>query len=134
MARSPEYGRSPKLRWSKTGIGGFRFIEPQQNQWSMRCWTIRELADSGELIDEGNELHHCVATYAESCAKRTTSIWSLRCHGSLESHRVLTIEVLPTTRMIITALGKCNSDPKPDARSVMEKWAEQERLEIGRWV
>ena len=134
MARSAENGRSPKLRWHNTGIGGLRFIEPQQNQWAIRCWTIRELADSGELIDEGNELHHCVATYAESCAKRTTSIWSLRCHGSLESHRVLTIEVSPTNRTIVTALGKCNSDPKPGVRSVMEMWAEQERLEIGRWV
>ena len=134
MSRSAEYRKSPELRWPKTGIGGLRFIEPQENQWSMRCWTIRELGDSRELIDEGNELHHCVATYAEPCAKRTTSIWSLRCHGSLESHRVLTIEVLPTTRMIITAQGKCNSEPKPDARSVMEMWAAQQGLEIGMWV
>lgn len=58
------------------------------------------------------------------------SIWSLQSHGSLKSHRVLTIEVLPTTRTIVTALGKCNADPEPDARRIMEMWAEQQGLGI----
>ena len=36
--------------------------------------------------------------------------------------------------IIVTAQGKCNSEPKPDARSVMEMWATQQGLEIGRGV
>ena len=67
-------------------------------------------------------------------AEGKSSIWSLRCHGSLEAHRVLTIEVEPTTRKVVTALGKCNSFPDPEDRLVMEMWAEAEGLEIDRWV
>jgi hypothetical protein len=52
----------------------------------------------------------------------------------LESHRVVTIEVLPKTRTIVTALGKRNSDPEPEARRIMELWAEQQGLEIDRDV
>jgi len=104
------------------------------SHWSVRQWTIRELTDSQQLIDEGNGLHHCVATYADECVKRTSSIWSLKCHGSLESHRMLTIEVDPKDRMIVTALGNCNSAPKAAARKIMGMWAEQEKLKIARWV
>lgn len=134
MDRNPSYGLQAKLRWPRTSIGGFRHVEPRKHEWSVRYWTIRELTDSQQLIDEGNGLHHCVATYANACAERATSIWSLRCHGSLESHQVLTMEVIPEERKIVTALGKCNSPPKPDARGIMEKWAEQEGLTISKWV
>ena len=113
MDRNSNYGRRAKLRWPRTSIGGFRYVEPQKHEWSVRYWTIRELTDSRELIDEGSALHHCVDTYAEACAKRSTSIWSMQCHGSLESHRVLTIEVIPKEREIVTALGRYNSEPKP---------------------
>jgi hypothetical protein len=58
----------------------------------------------------------------------------MQCHGSLDSHRVLTIQVLPATRKIITALGRCNTRPRPDARQVMTMWAEKEGLEIAPWV
>lgn len=134
MAGSPLYGRRPRLRWKKTGIGGFRHVEPKDNEWSFRYWTIRELSTSQELIEEGNALHHCVGGYAFRCVKGRSSIWSLQAHGSLETHRVLTIEVDPATRRIVTALGNCNSSPDAEARQVMEMWAEQEELEIGSWV
>jgi hypothetical protein len=47
---------------------------------------------------------------------------------------MLTIEVDPLDRTIVTELGNCNSAPKPAARRIMEMWAEQEKLEIARWV
>jgi hypothetical protein len=134
MDRSPSYRLRPKLHWPGTPINGFRYIEPQKNTWSVRCWTIRELLDSQELIEEGQVLHHCVARYAERCARRETSIWSMRCHGSLESHRVLTIQLVPATRTIVRALGSCNRPPKRDARQMLHMWAKREGLGIAKWV
>lgn len=126
--------RPGKLRWPNTHIRGFRHIESQEDPWFVRLWTIRELTDSRQLKDEGNRQQHCVAAYADECFRRRTSIWSLRCHGSLQSHRILTIEVLPSNQLIFTALGKCNQSPTAEAREMMEMWAEQEGLKIGCWV
>ncbi|MCA9069426.1 MAG: PcfJ domain-containing protein, partial [Planctomycetaceae bacterium] len=134
MVGSSLYGGRPRLRWKKTGIGGFHHLEPKENEWSFKYWTIHELANHQELIDEGQAQNHCVAIYTPDCAKGESSIWSLRCQGALESQRVLTIEVDPEARMIVTALGECNSLPKPNARTVMELWAEAEGLKIARWV
>jgi hypothetical protein len=134
MDRNPNYGYQAKLRWPGTTVGGLRYVEPQKHEWSVRYWTIRELTNSNQLIEEGQNLHHCVATYAKKCAKQLTSIWSMQCHGSLESHHVLTIQVDASQRRIVRALGKCNSPPKSDARQIMEMWAQQEGLTIANWV
>jgi hypothetical protein len=132
MDQSPSYRLRPRLRWAGTAIHGFRYVEPQKNPWSVRYWTIRELLDSQELIEEGRALHHCVASYAHQCARRETSIWSMSRHGSLESHRVLTIEVIPATRTIVRALGSCNGPPQRDARKMMQMWAQREGLGIAK--
>lgn len=134
MARNPEFGKPPRLRWRPSSIGGFTFTEPQAKAWSLRQWTIRKLTNSRELIEEGNALHHCVARYGPLCAARASSIWSLQCHGTLSVQRVLTIEVLPATRTIVTALGTCNTRPRSHARTMMEMWAQQEGLKIATWI
>ncbi len=122
------------LSWKGLNIGSFRFHESPDTVWEWKSWTIHELLSRQELVEEGLELKHCVATYANSCARGRTSIWSLRCHGTLSTHRVLTIEVNPQEKQIVTALGNCNSRPKPEARKIMATWASQQHLTIARWV
>ncbi len=124
----------PMLSWSRTKIAGLELFEPQRTAWSVRYWTIRELTDSRQLLEEGRTLRHCVASYTGICAGGKTSIWSLRRHGSLQSQRLLTIEVDPKTRTIVTARGHCNASPQPDVRRIMEIWAQQAHLSISRWV
>src|SRR5437773_8115274 len=100
----------------------------------MRVWTVTELLTSRALFLEGQALRHCVASYAERCARRETSIWSMCRHGSLTSQRVLTIEVNPGTGTIQTARGKCNQPPSADARYIMELWAKREGLTLAECV
>ena len=73
-------------------------------------------------------MRHCVASYAGSCARRATSIWSM----TLESHegvsRVLTIEVRLATKTICQARGRYNQRPTEKARNIMKRWAAQEGL------
>lgn len=81
-------------------------------------------------------MQHCVGSYANWCASGRGSIWSMRRGGTLHHQHVLTIEVDPTKRQIVTALGKRNARPKPlsESRRIMEKWAHQEGLDIASWV
>lgn len=119
--------RATTLRWGRSGIGEYRH-EFEDEARGARCWTIRELLSSGELYREGEAMGHCVATYAGACARRETSIWSMRFEGRGRRFRVATIEVEPSTRMLLQARGRGNSLPNAKVRSVMERWAGQEGL------
>lgn len=122
--------KRPALRWPNSSIKGLYHVEPHQHPWSIKYWTIRELTSSGQLEAEGLAQQHCVASYDYFCMRRVSSIWSLRRHGSLSNQRMVTILVLQRIRCIITALGKCNTRPTPEAMHVIKLWAEQEDLEV----
>ncbi len=56
-------------------------------------------------------MRHCVATYAERCARRQTSIWSMQMENQRGRHCMLTIEVDLFKRTICQARRKCNRLP-----------------------
>lgn len=60
--REHQYEKRRNFRWSRLPIGGLRHFETPKHEWSVRYWTIRELVDQQELIDEGVTLDHCVAS------------------------------------------------------------------------
>ena len=75
-------------------------------------------------------MKHCVATYISDCARRLTSIWSMKvCHGE-SRRRVLTVEVLPRKKMVWQASGKNDSPPSAVAREMLDRWAKQEGLTL----
>lgn len=63
-----------ELQWKRSGIESFQWIEGTERYKNMRVWRIRELLSSKELIAEGRQMKHCVATYAQSCYKGFCSI------------------------------------------------------------
>src|SRR5580704_7561109 len=83
----------PSLSWRHSPIGDFRLIEGSESLGNMRVWTITELLTSRALFLEGQAMRHCVATYAERCAHKQTSIWLMQVENQRGKHRVLTIEV-----------------------------------------
>lgn len=129
-----EKQRPSHCSWEPQPFGGFRCEETKRHDWSSKHWTIEELTTSQQLQEEGDALHHCVASYALYCQCGLSSIWSLRSHGLYTDHRELTIEVRPRTKSIVTALGRCNTSPKPEARKIMEQWAAEQDLKIEPWV
>lgn len=76
----------------------------------------------------GQALHHCVASYAQDCARGRTSIWSLQVDTGRGPHRALTVEVDVGKRTIRQARGKANRLPRQVEREVLERWAGQEGL------
>lgn len=121
---------NPVLTWKPCGIRGYRFVPPQQHEWSSLQWSIEELTDSLQLIEEGKQLRHCVASYARYCAKGETTIWSMRSIGSLTEQRRLTIQVDAHKRLIRTALGFCNGRPSHEMRQILQNWANREGLRM----
>jgi hypothetical protein len=116
-----------EIRWGRSGIGEFHMpVEPD----GQRCWTIRELLSSGEIDREGAAMRHCVGSYVRLCARRETSIWSMRFENAGHRYRVLTIEVDLATRTIRQARRRANALPNAKLQGVMEQWARQEGLKI----
>jgi len=66
------------LSWSPSPFKNFRLVEGSGALGNMRVWTITELLTSRALSLEGQAMRHCVATYADRCARRQTSIWSVQ--------------------------------------------------------
>ena len=110
--------------WERTNIGPFR-----QAQGDV-LWTIDELLTDKELRVEGGIMQHCVATYIHDCARRRTSIWSMKVQQGERRKRLLTIEVAPRTRTIWQAKGRRNSPPNDLANEMLHRWAEQEGLKF----
>ncbi len=91
-------------------------------------WTVEELLSFDELFVEGGIMKHCVATYANSCRRNRSSIWSIKVRIGDQRRRVLTVEVIPNEKIIWQAKGRRNSSPSQEAERVLQLWANRERL------
>lgn len=96
-------------------------------------WHIRQLLSGTELIKEGKALGHCVATYAESCAKGYCSIWSMTRETPLECQRTLTIEV-GRGNVVVQVRGAFNRLATRDEFAVIRLWATRNGVGIGSYV
>jgi len=105
-------------------------IRPFRCETGDTLWTIDELLTDRELRIEGSIMQHCVATYISDCARRATSIWSMKMQQGERRRRALTIEVLPNSRIVWQAKGKKNSDPSEFAGEILRRWADQEGLQL----
>ena len=73
-------------------------------------------------------MQHCVSHYVSDCARRKTTIWSMKYKTGRRKRRTLTIEVLPKSKVILQASGKKNCTPSDDAKNILTRWAAQEGL------
>jgi hypothetical protein len=96
-------------------------------------WVIYQLLSGSELIKEGKTLNHCVATYAESCSKGRSSIWSMERETPTGAEKTLTIEV---TRASIVAQvrGNYNRLPTRAEFNVIRFWAAENGLTISDYL
>jgi len=107
-------GRS-SIEWLiEAVLTGFRSTDFQSVRARLDLWTDGLQIRPTVSVDPGSIDHK-----------------SLRVRGVLTEHRRLTIEVVPLSRRIVTALGPCNRLPKDEERFVLEQWAREARLTLG---
>ena len=119
-----------KSQWPGSGIMGFDCIEGKEGTPSLRRWTIRELLNSHALVAEGRAMRHCVGSYAQSCSRRVTSIWTLQMQNHEGNHRILTVEVRLSDKVLCQARGKRNVLPDGKSRDILRRWAAKEGLRL----
>jgi hypothetical protein len=107
--------------WSPCGIREYERIEgPEGSQTIVR---IEEILSSAGLQQEGRAMRHCVASYARTCARGTSAIYSLRQDNGTGYDRRLTIEIDVASRRIIQARGRFNARPSPLDERYLRNWA-----------
>ncbi len=126
--------RGGLLQWPRLGIPDFELVEGKRESRNMRVWRIIELLSSRELEEEGRALGHCVATYASSCRKRVSSIWSVRRETATGVTRLLTVELDVKRREIVQIRGLRNRLPDAGEMTVLNRWARQAGLTVAAWV
>jgi hypothetical protein len=89
-----------------------------------------ELLDSAHLVQEGQAMRHCVATYSSRCARGASAIWSLQRRRGAEgaARSVLTIEVDPSQATIVQIRGPANRRARGWPLGPVRAWAARERI------
>jgi hypothetical protein len=118
--------------WLASGITPFEFVEGSHHGGNRRIWTIQELLSTKALMAEGRAMKHCVGSYASSCSRGVSSIWTLEVEEAEGVRKVLTIEVNRQARLICQARGKCNAPPGDKHRSILQRWASQAGLALAK--
>ncbi|MBM4027823.1 MAG: hypothetical protein FJ280_20845 [Planctomycetes bacterium] len=118
------------LEWRHSPIRDYQFVEGTKEARNMRIWRIRELVSARELISEGRQQHHCVATYAQSCSTGRCSIWTMEAQTELGIEKCVTIELHSADKMIRQVRGRRNRFPTEQEKQILQRWASQEGLRI----
>jgi hypothetical protein len=118
-----------------TPILNSSYIVQKKEAKELKSYRLLELCSSKELIVEGRKMNHCVASYARSCCVRVTSIFSLRCISFSKGQEILaTIELDIKSQTIVQAKARFNKPVIAIAKKIMNDWAVQHDLKIGKWL
>jgi len=116
------------LTWSPSGIRGYEQVEGDEG--SQRFVRVEELTTSTELQAEGRAMHHCVASYARTCAHGASAIFSLRIEAGAGFDRRVTIEVDVRAKRIVQVRGRFNAMPQLIDECYLRNWAMAAGLSI----
>lgn len=121
IEKEKEAKRDALIRRRSEGLSALAFTDG--------VLMIRPVADLGELKDEGKQLHHCVASYAEKVASGKTDIFFIRKVKSPDKP-FFTLELNEESVRVVQNRGKGNCDRTPEVEAFEEKWLEFVKLNI----
>lgn len=114
--------------WPTCGIPGYERIEGTEG--SQTIVRIDEILTSADLQQEGRAMRHCVASYARTCARGHSAIYSLKLDDGTGYDRRLTIQLDVPSKRIVQARGRFNAMPKPLDQRYLRNWATAAGLTI----
>jgi len=94
-------------------------------------YTVIPLTSAAALVEEGREMRHCVATYAERCKCGTSRVFSIR----RDERRVATLELGYREQWrVLQMRGPCNAAVDQDLNRIGEETARRyQALWEARW-
>lgn len=122
------------LQWTESGVGEFTSVEGDRDSHNMRVWRIRELLSSRELIAEGRQMRHCVASYASSCQRGVCSIWGLSVETETGIEKLITIELNNQSKEIRQIRGRLNRLATEKEKEIVRRWAAKAGLTLAPYV
>lgn len=120
------------LTWQGLDWPLFEVIEGKEE--NPIIYKMVELLSNKELNEEGQRMHHCVASYAEDCLYGKTRIFSLRCYRFGTEERLATIELDVKNRRIVQAKYRYNQRISDKAAGLMIEWAMRQRLVLSKYL
>jgi hypothetical protein len=81
-----------------------------------------------ELFVEGEQLHHCVVSYARECSDGHAAIFSLRRSEPGREQRLVTIQV--SGGAVMQAKGPCNREPNEIETLIIKDWVAANSTQI----
>lgn len=120
-----------KFFFRKSGIPEFRQKTGEEKRDE---WRIRELLSGADLIKEGRDMKHCVASYTRACVAGRCSIWTLEYSehdGKIRKHQTIEINEI---RAVVQMRGKQNRLPKSSELNLVRKWSLSAGLKISPYV
>lgn len=116
------------LQWEHHPIKDFIWKQGKAEKGTLKIWRIINLVTSQELLAEGRAMKHCVASYAHSCARGASSIWSL----TLDGKKHITIEL--RDGRVGQLRGKGNRVPDTKEMNIIKRWAQKEEITIASYL
>ena len=114
-------GRSPYQQlldkaWAGLPVPGF---VGGDGEWV----RIQQLLSYPALLEEGQQMRHCVSSYVHYCMRGSAGIYSLTFNGA----RMLTLQLSPN-RELVQVRGKYNRRPSPEEQGWVLRWLQENRL------
>lgn len=109
------------MAWMTCGVPGYERVEGTEG--SQTIVRIDEILSSADLQQEGRAMRHCVASYARSCARGSSAIYSLKKDDGSGYERRLTIQLDVASKRIVQARGRYNAMPLPLDQRYLKNWA-----------
>lgn len=122
------------LQWRKSAVPDFVLQEGSAAGKEMRVWRIRELVSSKELVAEGRQQGHCVASYARSCHQGKCSIWALELQTFDGVEKRVTIEVGLPQGEVRQVRGARNRRASREEMQVVHNWASQNGVTVANYI
>ncbi len=125
-------GLKQLVAWQGMNWPVFEVVEGKE-EWAI-AYKMVELLSNKELHDEGQRMHHCVASYAEDCFLGKTRIFSLRSYQFGAEERLATIEIDVRQRRIVQAKYRYNQKISDKSKALLHEWAARQRLVLSRYL
>lgn len=87
------------------------------------AYEIVRLTKYHDLVQEGLDMEHCVASYGEECSNGNTSIWSIRLLETTERKTLTTVQL--NGYRITQASARFNEEPDELALKILRNWKDE---------